>query len=162
MGCFGVTLLWWYSPPFKITAHLQGTPAVEKRNRWGQGEHMTEKLRFCLCALAWPGMLSKVGTGVQEPAEEVGGHWHSQQGTAEHRNYSLGSCWVPVGHPDLLAFPVPPSTQQCKSNPSPKFKLHGLDTQWARQKLRGAEQVMPPIKFQGGSLVSHASKKQKG
>lgn len=106
-----------------------------------------------LCTLAQPKMPSKVGNGGQEPAKEVSGHWHSQQVTAEHRNDSLGSCCVRVRHPDLLAFPVPPSTQQCESDQSPKFKLHGLDTEWARQELRGAEQVMSPIKFQGDSLV---------
>lgn len=46
-------LLWWCSPSFKTTAHLQGAPDVGKssRNRGGQGEHVAEKFSFCFAHL---------------------------------------------------------------------------------------------------------------
>lgn len=142
-----------------VLPHLKSVPIFRELQLLGKGTGEAKVSTWqrswasVLHALAWPETPSKVRTGVQEPAEEVSGHWHSQQGRAEHRNDSLGSCWVPKGDPDLLAFPVPPSTRQGRSDPSPKFKLHTSDTEWARQELQGAEQVMSPIKFQGDSLV---------
>lgn len=82
-----------------------------------------------LRALAWPETAREVGNSARELAKEASGHGHGQQVTAEHRSDSLGSCWLQVRHPDLLAFPVPPSTRERKSDRSPEFQLHRLDTE---------------------------------
>lgn len=107
-------LLWW----LKSLPTFRELQLLGKATGTGEAKVSTWQRSWAsvLHALARPKTLSKAGTGVQERAQELSGHGHSQQGTAEHRNDSLGSCWVPLRDPDLLAFPVPPSSPQCEMN----------------------------------------------
>lgn len=102
--CLGWEIISWAALEFcycdGVLPHVKSLPIFRNLQLLGKGTGEAKASTWqrswasVLRALAWPGRPSKVGTGVQEPAEEVSGHWHSQQGTAEPRNDSPGSCWV--------------------------------------------------------------------
>lgn len=88
---------------------------------------------------------------MQEPAGDVSGHWHGQQGTAEHRSDSLGSCWAPVRDPDLLALLChhPHDSARATHLPNPKRSV------WTQSEQGRSSQLLNRgcLPFQGGSLV---------